>query len=86
MSTDPFTLRVECEAGLQGEQTPRRLFMADKAVEIEDILDRWLAPEYDYFKVCDAGKNIYILRHDKSTRRWELTLFQSGKCQGDPSR
>jgi hypothetical protein len=85
MSTDPLTLRVECEAGPQGEQTPRRFFMADKAVEIEDILDRWLAPEYNYFKVCDAAKDIYILRHDKLTHRWELTLFRSAKYQGDPS-
>jgi hypothetical protein len=84
MSTAPLTLRVECEAGSQGEQMPRRFFMADKAVEIEDILDCWLAPEYSYFKVCDAEKDTYILRHDKLARRWELILFRSGKYQGDP--
>jgi hypothetical protein len=84
MATDPLTLRVEYEV-VQGEQTPRRFFMGDKAVEIESILDRWLAPEYNYFKVRDGENDIYILRHDKPAGRWELTLFRSGRYADDPS-
>jgi len=79
MSTAPLTIRVECDAGYQGEQTPRRFFMADKAIEIEEVIDRWLAPEYRYFKVRAGDNDIYILRHDLLAQRWELTLFRSGK-------
>jgi len=79
MSTAPLTIRVECDAYCQGEQTPRRFFMADKAVEIEEVIDRWLAPEYHYFKVRAGDNDIYILRHDLLAQRWEMTMFQSGK-------
>jgi hypothetical protein len=83
MGTDPLTIRVECDTGFQGEQTPYRFYMGDKAIEIEDVIDRWLAPEYSYFKVRANEKDIYILRHDKLARRWELTMFRSGKIMSN---
>jgi hypothetical protein len=79
MGTDPLTIRVECLAGVQGEQTPCRFYMGGKAFEVEEVLDCWLAPEYSYFKVLTDEKDIYILRHDKQAHRWELTMFRSGK-------
>ncbi|MGR8978767.1 MAG: hypothetical protein ACU84H_01570 [Gammaproteobacteria bacterium] len=82
MISKPLTLRVECYAGYRGEETPRRFFMDDKAIEIEEVIDRWLAPEHRYFKVRAGENDIYILRHDELTDRWELTLFQSGKYHG----
>jgi hypothetical protein len=85
MGTDPLTIRVECDAGFQGEQTPRRFFMGNKAIEIEEVIDRWLAPDYSYFKVRGGENDIYILRHDKLEHRWELTMFQSGRYGGSPS-
>ncbi|MGR8940369.1 MAG: hypothetical protein ACU83P_02150 [Gammaproteobacteria bacterium] len=84
MKIDPLTIRVDCYAGYKGEETPRRFFMNDKAVEIDEVVDRWLAPEYSYFKVRAGENDIYILRHDLSAQRWELTLFQSGKYEGGP--
>jgi len=46
MNTDPLTIRAECYAGYRGEETPRRFFMGDKSIEIEEVFDRWLALEY----------------------------------------
>jgi len=46
MNTDPLTIHVECYAGYRGEETPRRFFMGDKSIEIEEVFDRWLALEY----------------------------------------
>ena len=84
MNTDPLTIRVECYACYRGEETPRRFFMGDKSIEIEEVIDRWLAPEYRYFKVRGGENAIYILLHDELSHRWELTLFQSGKYDGSP--
>jgi hypothetical protein len=84
MNTVPLTIRVECHAGYQGEKTPQRFFMGDKAVEIEEVIDRWLAPEYSYFKVRGSENDIYILRHDELAYHWELTMFQSGRYDGSP--
>jgi hypothetical protein len=51
------------------------LWLAEQAIEIETILDRWLAPDHRYFKVQDARGERYILRHDVTADRWELTWF-----------
>ena len=84
MNMNPLTILVECYSGYRGEETPRRFFMGDKAIEIEEVIDRWLDPKYRYFKVRAVENDIYILRHDEQTQRWELTMFQSGKYAGSP--
>ena len=75
-------LNTEYYADQEEEETPRRFFMGDKSIEIEEVIDRWLAPEYRYFKVRGGENDIYILRHDELAQRWKLTLFQSGKYDG----
>ncbi|MGZ8928088.1 MAG: hypothetical protein ACXW03_06500 [Methylobacter sp.] len=84
MNMEALTIRVECYCSYQGEETPRRFFMGNKAVEIEQVIDRWLAPEHRYFKVRGDGNDIYILRHDELAQQWELTMFQSSKYGGSP--
>ncbi len=71
----PMNIRVECYAGYRGEETPRRFFIGDRAVEVIDVIDRWLAPDHRYFKVGGGDGAVYILRHDVGSERWELTMF-----------
>ncbi len=71
-----FTLKVECYAGYRGEETPRRFHIGRRAVEISEILDRWLGPDHRYFKVSGDDGGTYILRHDAEKDRWELILFE----------
>ncbi len=67
-------IRVSCYAGYRGEETPRRFWLGDRAIEILTVEDRWLAPEHRYFKIKGDDGARYILRHD--TRAWELVFFQ----------
>jgi hypothetical protein len=46
----------------------------DRCVEVDEVLDRWLAPDHRYFKVR-TGEGIYILRNDTASGAWELTSF-----------
>jgi hypothetical protein len=69
---------VECYAGHRGEETPRRFRLGDRAIEIAEVLDRWLAPDHRYFKVKDTDGDLYILRHDVVTAVWEVAWFRSG--------
>jgi hypothetical protein len=69
-------IRVECYAGHRGEETPRRLFFDERAIEVLDVLDRWLGPDHRYFKVQGSDGGTYIVRHDLSSERWELTMYQ----------
>ena len=71
-------MKVECYAGYRGEETPRRFYLGTRCVEVVDVLDRWLDPEYRYFKLRGDDKGIYILRHSVDEDSWEMTLFNSG--------
>ncbi len=78
MNESPFELRVACYAGYRGEQEPQRVWFGERKVEVVDIVDRWLAPDHRYFKLLGDDGGTYIIRHDESTGRWELTLFERG--------
>ena len=86
MADKIIPVRVECYAGYRGEETPRCFYINDRRVEVVEVLDRWLAPEHRYFKVCDTDGDLYILRHDVAGDRWELTMFEAGGCAKLPSR
>ena len=68
-------VRVECYAGYRGEEMPLRFSLADRRLEIGEVLDSWLAPDHRYFKVR-TPEGVCILRHDVVTGDWELTLFE----------
>jgi len=72
-----FEIRVVCYSGYRGEEVPRHFFLGERLIKIAEVVDRWLDPNYRYFKIrCPAG-DLYILRHDSLTDSWELTLFES---------
>jgi hypothetical protein len=68
-------IRVECRAGYRGEETPYRFYFGERAVEVKEVVDRWLGPDHRYFKVRGDDGSVYILRHDAPEDRWELTMF-----------
>lgn len=71
-----MNLKVESYALPFRDEEPRAFFLGQCRIEVVEIIDRWLASDYGYFKVlADDGAN-YILRHDLPTDTWELTLFQ----------
>ena len=76
---------VECHAGYRGEETPRRFGLAGAKIEIAEVIDRWLAPDHRYFKVRDADGNLYILRTDVVSERWEVTFLRRGENGAEPS-
>ncbi len=61
-------IKVECYSGYRGEETPRRLLVGEKPIEVVDVLDRWLAPDHRYFKCLGADDATYIVRNDASFR------------------
>jgi hypothetical protein len=73
-------LRVECYAGHRADVSPVRFFIGQRAIEVSDIIDRWLDPAHSYFKLRGEDGGIYILRHDQAADAWDLILFDSGTC------
>jgi hypothetical protein len=76
MSGTLLKIDVECYAGHRGEQEPRRLLFDGRTVEIAEVVDRWLAPEYRYFKLRGEDGATWIVRHDSRTGDWELTMYE----------
>jgi len=69
-------IKVECYAGYREEETPRRFWLGTRKVEIEDILDRWIAPDHRYFKVLGDDDARYILRYDTASWNWQLSYLE----------
>ncbi len=69
-------VEVECHAGYRGEETPRRFTLGQRRVEVVDVIDRWYGPDHRYFKLLGDDGATYLLRHDETAERWELTMFE----------
>ena len=75
-------MKVECYNGYSGEETPRRFFLGKRAIDVAEVLDRWIEPTHRYFKLRGNDGGIYILRYSTSEDAWELTLFDNGSRDG----
>jgi hypothetical protein len=70
-------IEVEAYAGYRGDESPRRFVLGERAIEVIEILDRWIAPDRRYFKLRADDGGIYILYHDDA-EGWGLRLYDSG--------
>ncbi|MEN8108419.1 MAG: hypothetical protein ABFS22_10485 [Pseudomonadota bacterium] len=79
MNTGEITnaIRVECYAGHRAAESPRRFFIGQREINVDEIIDRWLDPSCSYFKLRGDDGGIYILRYDRVADIWEMTLFDS---------
>ncbi len=66
-------LRVECYAGHSGEAIPRVLYVAERKVFVEEVLDAWLGPDHRYFKLKGDDGGTYIIRQNSASGAWDLT-------------
>ena len=69
-------IRVDCYAGYRDEETPRRLTMGVRHVNVVAVQDRWLAPDHRYFKIIGDDGSLYIIRHDPHQDTWQLICFK----------
>ena len=78
---DRWEIRVDCYAGYRGEETPRRLTMGSRNINVVAIQDRWLAPDHRYFKLIGDDGGLYIIRHDPQRDIWQLACFKENPLE-----
>ena len=71
-------IKVKCYSGYRGEETPRSILFNDKEIQVNKILDMWLAPDHRYFKFLGSDDGVYIIRHDTEGCFWELIFYKDG--------
>lgn len=71
-------IRVECYAGYRGEQEPSVFWLGERRLEVRELLDRWIGPDYRYFRVKADDGDLYVLRRDDANDRWTLGAFTRG--------
>jgi len=70
-------LKVETVPGHAGMAEPAAFWLGANRLVVTDLIDRWPAADYTYFKVTASDQASYILRHDTRSDCWELTLYKS---------
>jgi hypothetical protein len=65
-------VRVECYAGYRGDETPRRLHLEGREIEVSEVVSRWKEPGALFFRVRTEEGRIYVLRKDESAGRWDI--------------
>lgn len=68
-------LVVESYSGHRGEQEPRAFRMGERRLGVIEIVDRWIGPDYRYFRVSADDGNLYVLRRDDAKDEWTLGAF-----------
>ena len=69
-------VRVECYAGYRGDETPRRLVVADRPLEVVEVVDRWLGPDHRYFKLRVESGATWVVRQDLDSGAWEVASYE----------
>lgn len=72
-------IEVQCRAGHKAGEEPRRFRIAERWIEVVEVLDRWHQveslpewPRADYFKVLGDDGSRSLLKHDLETGAWRL--------------
>ena len=74
---------VECYAGYRAEETPRRLLVGGRSVEIVEVWERWRTPEARGFRLRGDDGALYVLVQDDRSGRWTAEI---GEAPRDTNR
>lgn len=70
-----MAISVETVPGPLGDMEPQALWFGERRLIVKEIVDRWFSLEQTWFKVDAEDGQLYVLRHDLDTDRWELAAL-----------
>ncbi len=75
-------VEVEGYTGYEGNERPVRFLLGNRAIEIEEVVDRWHGENATYFRVLGSDENFYILKRSIEGGFWELVSFTHKDSRG----
>ena len=72
-------LKVECYTSSKLNERPVAFSLSNSRHKVEEIIDRWYGDGSRYFKIKADDENIYLLKYDERTDRWEWVFYQNPK-------
>lgn len=64
---------VRCYSGYRADQRPVRFSLGGQTFQVVDVQDQWYSPSARYFRVRASDGDIYVLKHDETNDRWDLS-------------
>ena len=65
-------IKVQCYSGYKADEKPISFILDGKKLMVERVIDQWLSPEFEYFKVLADDEKVYLLRNDERNDDWAL--------------
>jgi len=70
-------IEVVCYSGYKGDERPVRFRIGDRDHMVEEITEQWYGPDDSFYKVRADDRNLYLLRHHRSTDTWNIESVQN---------
>ena len=68
-------IKVETYSGYKTSERPISFSIGERALRVEEILDRWYGKDHEYFKLKADDDCTYIIRYNRDEDEWELTMM-----------
>ena len=57
-------IKVECYSGHKADERPVSFLLDGNKIMVEEIIDRWRGPEFEFFKVLADDGKAYLLKYN----------------------
>lgn len=72
-------IKVKCYSGYRANEYPVEITIGQKALEVAEIIDRWIGEDHRYFKVLCSDGYSYLIRHDEEVDTWEILKIEKAE-------
>jgi len=63
-------IEVMAYSGYKANERPLYFVLADKRVDVVEVLDRWYGEDYDFFKIRGNDDNGYLIKWHRVLDVW----------------
>jgi hypothetical protein len=74
MSSDSNEIEIEVVAysGYKANERPLSFMLDGRKRDVKEVVDQWIGPDLDYFRVIADDGLLYLLKWNRSLDRWFL--------------